>query len=150
MGLFDVVFHGSDEMYEKARIAVRETIEKLGEDAPVAFGGTAYHLACIKAYTGVDVSNLAELREVLAPIRAMMTRNYRTADVFHSGIATVMAAEVIEACKYAVNPKPYGDSDNPNDNKYHGHMVDAEVRELGVPLVTRDIPGFVDDDMARA
>ena len=52
MGLFDVVYHGSDEMYEKARIAVRETIEKLGEDAPVAFGGTAYHLACIKAYTG--------------------------------------------------------------------------------------------------
>jgi len=26
---------------------------------------------------------------------------------------------------------------------YHGHFADAEVRELGVPLVTGDIPGFV-------
>ncbi len=143
MGLFDVVFHGSDEMYFKAEAAVKETIEKIGENAPVAFGNTAYYLACIKAYTGLEVTNMAQLRDSLVPIRAMMTRNYRTADVFHSGIATAMAAEVIEACKYAVNPKPYGEADNPNDNKYHGHMTDAEVRELGVPLVTRDIPGFV-------
>jgi len=32
------------------------------------------------------------------------------------------------------NEKPY-------DDKYHGHMSDAEIRELGVPLVTDDIPG---------
>ncbi len=143
MGLFDVVFHGSDEMYALAETAVKETLEKIGEDAPVAFGSTAYYLACIKAYTGLEVTNMAQLRDALTPIRAMMTRNRRTADIFHSGIATVLAAEVIEACKYAVNPKPYGDSDDPNENKYHGHMTDAEVRELGVPLVTRDIPGFV-------
>ena len=47
-----------------------------------------------------------------------------------------MAAEVIEACKYVDNTKPYGD-------EYWGHMTDAEVRELGLPLVTKDIPGFV-------
>jgi acetyl-CoA synthase len=47
-----------------------------------------------------------------------------------------MAAETIEACKYAKSPRPYGD-------EYWGHLSDAEVRELGVPLVTGDIPGFV-------
>ena len=137
MGLFDVVFHGSDEMYFKAEAAVKETIEKIGENAPVSFGNTAYYLACIKAYTGLEVTNMAQLRDSLVPIRAMMTRNYRTADIFHSGIATAMAAEVIEACKYARTPTPY------ENTQYHGHFSDAEVRELGVPLVTRDIPGFV-------
>ncbi len=143
MGLFDVVYRGSDEMYFKAEAAVKETIEKIGADAPVAFANTAFNLSCILAYTGLKVTTMAELRDALVPIRAMMTRGGHTADIFHSGVATAMAAEVIEACKYAVNPKPYGDADDPNENKYHGHMSDAEVRELGVPLVTRDIPGFV-------
>ena len=132
MGLFDVVYRGSDEMYFKAEAAVKETIEKIGADAPVAFGNTAYYLSCIKAYTGLEVKTMGELEAALVPIRAMMTRGGHTADVFHSGVATAMAAEVIEACKYAVNPKPYGD-------EYHGHMSDAEVRTLGVPLVTGEI-----------
>ena len=136
MGLFDRVFRGSDEMYAHAEAAVNDTLAKLGEDAPVAFGSTAYYLACIYAYTGREVKTMGQLRDALPSIRAMMTRNYRTNDIFTSGIATAMAAEVIEACKYAENPAPY-------EEKYHGHMTDAEVRELGVPLVTGDIPGFV-------
>ena len=123
MGLFDVVYHGSDEMYFKAEAAVKETIEKIGENAPVSFGNTAYYLACIKAYTALEVTNMAQLRDALVPIRAMMTRNNRTADIFHSGIATAMAAEVIEACKYARTPTPY------ENTQYHGHFSDAEVRE---------------------
>lgn len=142
MGLFDVAFRGSDEMYFKAEAAVKETIEKVGEDAPVSFGSTAYYLACIYAYTGLKVETMGQLRDALKPIRDMMTREYHTADVFHSGVATAMAAEVIEACKYALNPAPYGDEDE-TVRKYHGHMTDAEVRTLGVPLVTGDIPGFV-------
>ena len=44
---------------------------------------------------------------------------------------------MIEACKYAKTDTPY------EGTTYHGHFADAEVRELGVPLVTGDIPGFV-------
>ena len=53
------------------------------------------------------------------------------------GIGTAIAAEIIEACKYARCENPY------EGTIYHGHFSDAEVRTLGVPLVTRDIPGFV-------
>ena len=136
MGLFDRVFRGSDEMFALAEAAADKTIEKLGPDAPVAFGSTAYFLPCIYAYTGLKVTKMSELKAAIEPIKALLTRNYRTQDVFTSGIATVLSAEVIEACKYAENPAPYSE-------KYHGHMTDAEVRELGVPLVTQDIPGFV-------
>ncbi len=44
---------------------------------------------------------------------------------------------MIEACKYVKTDAPY------EGTNYHGHFTDAEVRELGVPLVTGDIPGFV-------
>jgi len=136
LSLFDRVFRGSDEMLSKAEAALTNTIDKLGADAPVAFGSTAYFLPCIYAYTGLKVTKLGELKAAMEPIRAMFTRNYRLHDVFTSGIGTVLAAEIIEACKYAENPEPYPE-------KYHGRMTDAEVRELGVPLVTQDIPGFV-------
>ncbi|MEL4106585.1 acetyl-CoA decarbonylase/synthase complex subunit alpha/beta [Oscillospiraceae bacterium WX1] len=136
MRLFDRAFTGSDEMLKLAESAINITYDKLGADAPVAFGSTAYHLACIYAYLGLKVTTIGELKAAMEPIKALMTRNYRLNDVFKSGIATVLAAEVIEACKYAENPTPYSE-------KYHGHMTDAEVRELGVPLVTQDIPGFV-------
>ncbi len=137
MGLFERVFRGSDEMYFKAETEVNAVIAELGEDAPMTMPDTAYFLACIYAYLGKKITTLGELKAVLTDIRAMMTRENRTKSIFTSGIATAMAAEVIEACKYARTATPY------EGTQYHGHFSDAEVRELGVPLVTRDIPGFV-------
>ena len=137
MGLFDRVFRGSDEMYFKAESELNLVISELGENAPMTMPDTAYFLACIYAYLGKKVTTLGELKEALAELRAMMGREYRTKSIFDSGIATACCAEVIEACKYARNPAPY------EGTQYHGHFTDAEVRELGVPLVTRDIPGFV-------
>jgi acetyl-CoA synthase len=124
-------------MYAKAEGEIEAAVAELGADAPMKMPDTAYYLSCIYAYLGRKVTTLGELREALAEIKAKMTTNHRTADVFSSGIATAMAAEVIEACKYARTPAPY------EGTVYHGHFSDAEVRELGVPLVTRDIPGFV-------
>lgn len=135
--LFDRVFAGSDEMFAEAEKAVGEVIAELGADAPVVLPATAYHLACTYAYYGVKITTLGELQAALPVIRAQMTRNQRTQDIFTSGVATAVAAEVIEACKYAKSENPY------EGTNYHGHFTDAEVRELGVPLVTGDIPGFV-------
>ncbi len=137
MALFERVFRGSDEMYFKAEAELDAVIAELGESAPMTMPSTAYYLACIYAYLGKKVTTLGELKAVMPEIRAMMTRENRTASIFSSGVATAIAAEVIEACKYARSAEPYADT------VYHGHFADAEVRELGVPLVTGDIPGFV-------
>ena len=137
MALFERVFRGSDEMFFKAEAELNAVIAELGESAPMTMPSTAYYLACIYAYLGKKVTTLGELKAVMTDIRAMMTRENRTASIFSSGVATAIAAEVIEACKYARSAEPYADT------VYHGHFSDAEVRELGVPLVTGDIPGFV-------
>ena len=137
MALFERVFRGSDEMFVKAEQELNAVIAELGESAPMTMPSTAYYLACIYAYLGKKVTTLGELKAAMTDIRALMTRENRTASIFSSGVATAIAAEVIEACKYARSETPY------EGTNYHGHFADAEVRELGVPLVTGDIPGFV-------
>ena len=135
--LFERVYKGSDEMYAKAEAEVNAVVAELGEDAPMKMPDTAYYLACLYSYLGIKVTTLGELKAALPAVRAMMTRNNKTKDIFTSGVGTAIAAEMIEACKYARSENPY------EGTIYHGHFSDAEVRTLGVPLVTRDIPGFV-------
>jgi len=134
MTLFDRVFRGSDEMYELAVKATKEALEKFGPDKKVALPDTAYGLPCIYAFTAKKITTLGELSAALEDIKAMMTREPRVKDIFSTGIATALSAEVIEAVKYVMEETPY-------TGVYHGHLSDAEIRELGVPLVTKDIPG---------
>ena len=63
-----------------------------------------------------------------------MTRENKLNDVFMSGVATALCAEFIEAIKYIDGAQPY-------EEPCYGHLSDAVIRELGVPLVTGDIPG---------
>lgn len=137
MTLMDRVFQGSDDMYDIAVKAVDEAVAKFGEETSAALPNTAYCLPCLYAFSGEKYQTLGDVKNKAIPfIKDMMTRNLRVHDVFTNGIATALSAEVIEAMKYVMNggEKPYSD-------KYHGHLSDAEIRELGVPLVTDDIPG---------
>ncbi len=134
--LFQRVFDGNDAMYALAVKAVDEAVAKLGPDAPATFGDTAYSLPCFYAMTGKKVGTVGEAKAALEnEVKAFMTRNNRTKDIFTSGIATALSAEIIELMKWAqAGGCPY-------EEPVMGHFTDAQVRELGVPLVTRDIPG---------
>ncbi len=135
--LFQRIFDGNDAVYGLAVQVVDETIAKIGADAPIGFHDTAYSLPCIYAMTGKKIETVGQAKEVLETvIKSIMTRNNRTKDIFTSGVATAAAAEIIEATKWAVNG-----GNNPYEEPFTGHFTDAQVRELGVPLVTKDIPG---------
>ncbi|AEF81423.1 acetyl-CoA decarbonylase/synthase complex subunit alpha/beta [Leadbettera azotonutricia] len=134
--LFDRAFDGVDEMYAMAEKTLNETIAELGEAAPMAMPNTGYYLANHLAYLGKKITTLGQFKETMPVIKEWITRGPRLDNVFKAGFGTFLAAEIIEACKYAKNPQPYGE-------EYHGHLSDAEARELGVPLVTGDLPGFV-------
>ena len=116
---------------------MNKIVAEVGRDAPLTLPSTAYFCACIYAYIGKKVTTTGELQDALADVKAMMLREPRTNSIFQSGVGTAIAAEMIEACKYVKTQTPY------EGTHYHGHFTDAEVRELGVPLVTGDIPGFV-------
>ena len=134
MTLISRVFSGADQWYEQATKSVEDAIAKYGAEQAVSLPDTAYSLPCIYAMLGLKVGTLAELKAVLeGQIKDLMTRNLRVKDVFTSGIGSALCCEVIETCKY-IEGKPY-------EEPIHGHLSDAEIREIGLPLVVDDIPG---------
>ncbi len=134
MTLFDVVFSGNDTVSGLTEGAINDAIAKYGEDKAVALPDTAYFLPCFYAVTGTKIKTLADMKAGLEVIKTLQTRNKRLADVFNSGVATALEAEFIETLKYIDGAQPY-------EAPCSGHVSDAIIRELGVPLVTGDIPG---------
>ena len=134
MTLFERVFGGNDYNYERTVVAIDAAIATYGETEAVSFPDTAYSLPCYYAITGEKISTLGEMKAAMATIQAKMTRNPRLHDAFESGIASALCAEFLEALKYIHGATPYAEPEM-------GHLTDAFVRNLGVPLVTGDIPG---------
>ncbi len=134
MTLFDRVFGGNDAVYGLTEAAIDGAIAQYGADAAVSFPDTAYSLPCYYSVTGTKVTNLGELKAALGVVKTLMTREKRLNDAFMSGVATALCAEFIEVLKYMNGAKPY-------EEPCYGHLADAIIRELGVPLVTGDIPG---------
>lgn len=134
MTLFETIFKGNDTVYELTDQLIKEVIDKYGMEQAVGFPNTAYCLPCYYAVTGVKVKTLAELKDALGVVKTLMTREPHLDDAFLSGVATALCAEFIEALKYIGGEEPY-------EAPCYGHLGDATIRELGVPLVTGDIPG---------
>ena len=132
--LIDRIFNGNDAVYGLTCQAVEEAIAQHGADKAVEFPHTAYCLPCYYAVTGVKVKTLGEMKEALGVIKSLMTREHQLDDALMSGVATALCAEFIEVLKYLDGAEPYSEP-------YYGHLPDSIIRELGVPLVTGDVPG---------
>ncbi len=54
--------------------------------------------------TGEKVATVGEAKDALeTTIKALMTRTNRTKDIFTSGVATALSAEIIELMKWATH-----------------------------------------------
>jgi len=134
MTLFDIIFTGSQQALDACKAVVEQTISEFGENEKVAFPETAYSLPTIYAATGNKISTLAELKSVIPVIESLIVKEQRLENALNAGLATAVAAEVIEACKYVGGRTPY-------EAPCAGFIPDTVIRSLGVPLVTGDIPG---------
>ena len=132
--LINRIFNGNDAVYGLTVGAIDAAIVQHGADKAVGFPDTAYCLPCYYAVTGVKVKTLGDLKEAVGVVKTLMTRNHELDDALMSGVATALCAEFIEALKYIDGAAPYAEP-------CYGHLADAIIRNLGVPLVTGDIPG---------
>jgi len=132
--LINRIFNGNDAVYGLTVGAIDAAIAQHGADKAVGFPDTAYCLPCYYAVTGVKVKTLGDLKEAVGVVKTLMTRNHELDDALMSGVATALCAEFIEALKYIDGAAPYAEP-------CYGHLSDAIIRNLGVPLVTGDIPG---------
>ena len=132
--LINRIFSGNDAVYGLTEKAVNDAVQQHGADKAVGFPHTAYCLPCYYAVTGVKIKTLGELQAALGVVNSLMTSEHALDDALMSGVATALCAEFIEALKYLDGAEPY-------QEPCYGHLADSIIRELGVPLVTGDIPG---------
>ncbi len=134
MTLFDIIFTGSEQALEACKSVLEQTIKEYGENEKVSFPNTAYSLPTIYAATGQKINTLADLKGAIGVIESLIVKEQNLERALNAGLATAVAAEVIEACKYVGGKNPY-------EEPCVGFIPDTVIRSLGVPLVTGDIPG---------
>nr|6YUA_A Chain A, CO dehydrogenase/acetyl-CoA synthase complex, beta subunit [Clostridium autoethanogenum DSM 10061]6YUA_D Chain D, CO dehydrogenase/acetyl-CoA synthase complex, beta subunit [Clostridium autoethanogenum DSM 10061] len=134
MNLFQTVFTGSKQALAAAEGIVKQAVDEKGRDYKVAFPDTAYSLPVIFAATGKKITNVGELEGALDIVRSLIVEEEMLDKLLNSGLATAVAAEIIEAAKYVLSDAPYAEP-------CVGFISDPIIRSLGVPLVTGDIPG---------
>jgi acetyl-CoA synthase len=134
MNLFQTIFTGSKQALAAAEGIVKQAVDQKGRECKVAFPDTAYSLPTFYAATGKKVTTVAELEAALDVVRSLIVEEEMLDKALNAGLATAVAAEIVEAAKYVLSDAPYA-------APCVGFVSDPIIRSLGVPLVTGDIPG---------
>ena len=155
---------GANFIVNEAELMLQKALREKGPDAPVGFPNTAYYLPLINGMTGIQVEKLGQLSEVLAHARHLLhplpSKELWTpylGETLDSGMATLFAAETIEAIRfiYGLQPEPYpgfqltGGTSYPGDPEgkikeghLNGPIDDIQLRSWGIQLVDGRMPGF--------
>ena len=99
---------GANALVTEAESMLQSVMEQKGPDTPLAFPNTAYHLPLIFGMTGREIDRLDQLPDVLAHARKLLhpmpsDRQWTPylGETLDSGMATLIAAEAIEAMSTA-------------------------------------------------
>ena len=157
---------GANALVTEAELMLRKALQEKGADTSVSFPNTAYHLPTILGMTGKAVEKLGDLppileyaRDLLHPIPANNHWTPYLGETLDSGMATLLAAETIEAVRFAygLQPEPMpgfelagGTSFTSPDAKEASHgdghlngpIDDIQLRSWGIQLVDGRMPGF--------
>ena len=158
---------GANALVTEAEFMLQKALAEKGPDAKVAFPNTAYYLPTILGMTGKEVQTLGQLEPILTQARQLLHpvpsgRHWTPylGETLDSGMATLLAAETIEAIRYIYNLQPepmpgfqlaggtaFTSPDGPKDgNGLDGHLNgpidDIQLRSWGIQLVDGRMPGF--------
>jgi acetyl-CoA synthase len=158
---------GASALVTEAELMLQKALTEKGPDHPVSFPNTAYYLPTILGMTGKQVETLGQLkpavehaRQLLHPTPASQKWTPYLGETLDSGMATLLAAETIEAVRFVYNlqPEPYpgfhlaggtsftspdaGTGGNGADGHLNGPIDDIQLRSWGIQLVDGRMPGF--------
>lgn len=157
---------GANALVTEAEIMLHKALNEKGPDTPVAFPNTAYYLPLILGMTGQQVQTIGQLEPVLHHARKLLhplpsERHWTPylGETLDSGMATLLAAETIEAIRFAYNLQPepmpnfelaggtaFTSPDNGHGDGTKGHLNgpidDIQLRSWGIQLVDGRMPGF--------
>ena len=155
---------GANNIVAEAETMLNKALIEKGPDTPVGFPNTAYFLPMIFGMTGEKVETLGQLgpimdhaRGLLHPLPSAQHWTPYLGETLDSGMATLLAAETIEAVRYVygLQPEPMPGftlaggtaftSSNNGDGLYghlNGPIDDIQLRSWGIKLVDGRMPGF--------
>ncbi|MEW6579699.1 MAG: acetyl-CoA decarbonylase/synthase complex subunit delta [Chloroflexota bacterium] len=153
---------GANALVTEAELMLNKALAEKGPDTPVAFPNTAYYLPVIYGMTGREVTRIGDLthvvrhaRELLHPVPSRQKWTPYLGETLDSGMATLLAAETIEAIRfvYGLQPEPfpgielaggtsYGSNGSGNIGHLNGPIDDIQLRSWGIQLVDGRMPGF--------
>ena len=152
---------GANALVAEAEAMLKEAIAEKGQDTTVEFPNTAYFLPVIYGMLGHKVTTLGELAPVLEHAKRLLHPLPRDniwspylGETLDSGQATLLAAETIEAVRFARGEQPElypgfqmsGSTSYQGDGTGEGHLNgpidDIQLRSWGIQLVDGRMPGF--------
>ena len=156
---------GANALVNEAELMLKKALAEKGPDTPVQFPNTAYYLPMMLGMTGVPVETLGQIepilehaRSLLHPLPSGQRWTPYLGETLDSGMATLLAAEAIEAVRfvYGLQPEPMpgfqlaggtnyagmnGGSGN-GGGHLNGPIDDIQLRSWGIQLVDGRMPGF--------
>ncbi len=153
---------GANAIVTEAEVMLRKALKEKGPDTPVAFPNTAYYLPFIFAMTGTEVETVGQLgpildhaKELLHPLPSDSHWTPYLGETLDSGMATLLAAETIEAIRFVYGLEPeqmpgfelaggtsYGSNGAGLSGHLNGPIDDIQLRSWGIQLVDGRMPGF--------
>jgi acetyl-CoA synthase len=159
---------GANALVSEAEFMLKKALGEKGADTPVSFPNTAYYLPLTLGMTGMAVENLGQLQQVLQqardllhPVPSLKHWTPYLGETLDSGMATLLAAETIEAIRFSYGMQPEtlngfhlaggtsftspdgGASDGNGANGHlNGPIDDIQLRSWGIQLVDGRMPGF--------
>ncbi|MCP4362157.1 MAG: CO dehydrogenase/CO-methylating acetyl-CoA synthase complex subunit beta [Chloroflexi bacterium] len=153
---------GANALVHEAETMLKKALVDKGPHTPVTFPNTAYYLPLIYGMTGAKVETLVDLqpplthaRELLHPLPSAQNWTPYLGETLDGGMATLIAAEVIEAIRFVYNMQPepmpgfalaggtaYGGNGNGLIGHLNGPIDDIQLRSWGIQLVDGRMPGF--------
>ncbi|MBN1223327.1 MAG: CO dehydrogenase/CO-methylating acetyl-CoA synthase complex subunit beta, partial [Candidatus Aminicenantes bacterium] len=141
---------GAHKLVARAEKELTEALDLKGPDMKVEFPNTGYYLPISHGILGMNIENLAGLRELLEEAKKLLPpipeENLWVPFLGHTldaGMAALFADEIIEAIKYTHSPIPYFMEPNPDEEHlWLGAANDIIMRERGIEFVDGTAPGF--------
>ena len=153
---------GANALVTEAEVMLNKALAEKGPDTPVSFPNTAYYLPLIYGMTNTEVETLGQLepvlshaRQLLHPVPSPSRWTPYLGETLDSGMATLLAAETIEAVRFVYGLQPElmpdfelagGTAYSSNGASMVGHLNgpidDIQLRSWGIQLVDGRMPGF--------
>jgi acetyl-CoA synthase len=153
---------GANALVTEAEFMLQKALAEKGPDTPVEFPNTAYYLPFILAMTAQEVSTIGQLQPLIQHARELLhpqpSQNKWTpylGETLDSGMATLIAAEIIEAIRFVYGLQPekmpglelaggtsYSDNGDGLVGHLNGPIDDIQLRSWGIQLVDGRMPGF--------